>query len=60
MFKHVEDLEYKKEIYRGNIEGGSYRFPAPPVCTHYWDEMAWIRFIDADGRWIYPESKIKS
>ena len=35
--------EEKVEAYRN----GKYIFKAPPVCTAYWDDGAWIKWIDA-------------
>ncbi len=26
-----------------------YTFPAPPVCTVYWDERAWYRYARSHG-----------
>lgn len=40
----------KKEAYKL----GYYEFPPPPVCTVYWDDAAWIAFIDKQGRWTVP------
>lgn len=38
----------KVELYRA----GKYRFPPPPVSHVYWDEAAWIRYVDRFGTWI--------
>ena len=38
----------KQEAYREN----RYQIPAPPVYTGNWEEEDWIRFIDANGRWL--------
>lgn len=43
--------EEKIALYRA----GRYCFPAPPVYTGNWDEAAWIRFIDKEGRWLQGE-----
>lgn len=40
--------EQKTELYRA----GKYMFPPPPVCTVLWDEAAWIRFVDRNGKWL--------
>ena len=40
--------EQKTELYRA----GKYTFPIPPVCHAKWDEAAWIRYVDAHGRWL--------
>lgn len=27
---------------------GDYKFNSPPVCTVYWDELAWINYVTFD------------
>ena len=31
---------------------GLYRVPAPPVCTVWWNEYSWIKYIDKHGTWL--------
>lgn len=37
----------KSEAYKS----GRWQCPPPPVCSAQWDDSAWIRYIDRDGRW---------
>ena len=37
----------KLEAYKA----GHYMFPAPPVCSFYWNDDDWIRYIDSCGKW---------
>ncbi len=38
----------KRELYNY----GRWACPVPPVCTAYWDEQAWINWIDSKGKWL--------
>lgn len=40
--------DQKRELLRK----GAYACPVPPVTTVLWNEDAWIRFIDRDGKWL--------
>ena len=44
-------LERKLDMYRR----GWYKFKAPPVCTGYWDTVAWVKWIDACNGWLPME-----
>ncbi len=37
------------------FEKGHYLVAIPPVCPVYWGEKNWIKFIDAQGKWLKPE-----
>lgn len=38
----------KRELYAK----GQYKFKAPPVCTAYWSDADWIKYISAYNGWI--------
>ena len=42
---------------------GEYKVKPPPVCTVWWNEYDWIKFIDRDGVWTEtktdPADRIK-
>ena len=42
----------KNEARRFLYKHGKYSFPPPPVYTGNWNEGAWIRYIDRDGKWL--------
>ena len=46
--------QYTPEQMLEMYNAGHYIFPAPPVCTAYWDDSDWIAFIDRSGRWTPP------
>ena len=39
------------EEKRRRFRAGEYRFKAPPVCTVFWGEGDWIKWVDACEGW---------
>ena len=54
--KAVDTFQQTMERYPMAETGAGYMFPAPPVCTAYWDGKSWAKYIGMHGVVCEPQT----